>query len=648
MSILSHARAYRDLGMIPIPVKPRSKKPAVTNWLMFEPTDENLERHLSDAANLGVLTGLAGVVEIDLDHPAARVLAPSILPETGRIHGRGGAPSSHPWYRISSLVPTKKFADPVDGTMLLELRGDGGMTVVPPSVHPTGEPYLWESEGELLEVDTDRFLALIARLAAATLLAKHWPERGSRHNASLSVGGMLARADWDREQAAEFVRLVARAAGDEEFEARAENARTSFDRTATESPVVGAPTLAGIMDERVVRRAAEWLGLKWRVVSQASPSSPALQKPAAAGLAFVSIGDLLAQPVEEVRWLIEGRLSAGGTSLVVAKPKAGKSTLARALALAVSRGDPWLGWAVAQGPVIYLALEEKKSEVAAHFRAMGATGPEPIQIVFGPTPKDALRQLEAEARGTPPALIIVDTLQRLVRVSDLNDYSKVTAALDPLLHLARETGAHVQFLHHARKGFLSTDGDGVLGSTAILGTVDTAILVRRTERARSLWTIQRYGDDLEETVFELDPVTRTPRLTKARKAFESERLEQLIVRALRDAPETSLTEQELNDRVPGRTEYKRPALRRLVERGDLVRTGTGTRGAPYRYAFPGRLQPPAPVADSRSLVPMSVGEHETRMNPRPEADTPPSILVPCSAPRPGNKGTSGTRVLPDK
>jgi RecA-family ATPase len=50
-------------------------------------------------------------------------------------------------------------------------------------------------------------------------------------------------------------------------------------------------------------------------------------------------------------------------SLLVAKPKVGKTTLAFNLAVAVSRGEEFLGRKTTQGPVVYLALEEKKGEI---------------------------------------------------------------------------------------------------------------------------------------------------------------------------------------------------------------------------------------------------------------------------------------------
>jgi hypothetical protein len=312
-------------------------------------------------------------------------------------------------------------------------------------------------------------------------------------------------------------------------------------------------------------------------------------------------------------------------SALVAKPKAGKTTLARALALAVSRGEPWLGWETSPGPVFYLAFEEKRSEVREHFRTMGATGEEPLQLIIGPGPANAVAQLESAAQREHPVLIIVDTLQALVRAKDLNDYAVVSRALEPLVRIARHVGAHVLFVHHARKGPTRKDGDSVLGSTAIMGGVDTIILLRRTERCRSLWTVQRYGNDLEEVIFELDPTTRLPSLGGPREALEEGRMEDAILSALKDAP-GPLTEEEIDHRVNGRTGRKRAALRRLVGREAIVRTGKGVRGDRYRYSFPEAGTSNSGFSFPCSLVPQRTTEQETSNS---DLDSP--TLVPCSA-----------------
>lgn len=168
-------------------------------------------------------------------------------------------------------------------------------------------------------------------------------------------------------------------------------------------------------------------------------------------LTFISLKDLFNTPDVKVDWLVDGLLPIGGLSLLVAKPKAGKSTLARNLALAVAQGRDFLGKPTQQGLVIYLALEEKQSEVKRHFVDMGASGEEPVLIFASRVPAHAFQRVRTEAEQRHPALIIVDPLFYLARIRDGNDYAEVSSALAPFLSLARETGAHVLCVHHAGK-----------------------------------------------------------------------------------------------------------------------------------------------------------------------------------------------------
>ena len=71
-----------------------------------------------------------------------------------------------------------------------------------------------------------------------------------------------------------------------------------------------------------------------------------------------------------------------------------------------------------------------------------------MRFFIAPSPEDGLRQLREATERERPVLIVVDPLLRLVRVRDANDYAVVTAALEPLVTLARETGARVLAVHH--------------------------------------------------------------------------------------------------------------------------------------------------------------------------------------------------------
>jgi hypothetical protein len=312
---------------------------------------------------------------------------------------------------------------------------------------------------------------------------------------------------------------------------------------------------------------------------------------------LTSLSDLFNEPEEEVAWLVDDLLPGSGFSLLVAKPKVGKTTLARNLALCVAQGKDFLGRKTQQGLVIYLALEEKRSEVRKHFRDMGATGTEDIHLSVASAPADGLQQVRAAAERLKPVLIIIDPLFRLTRVKDSNDYAQVTQALEPLLVLARETGAHVLCVHHAGKGNRE-GGDSILGSTAIFGTVDTALMMRKMEGYRTLQSEQRYGASLEETVLRYDATTRTVSLGDTKEAEDLTRLSQAISEYLQGQT-APVTEAVIDDTVEGRRGLRKKALRQLVAEGKVTRHGKGGKADPFTYA----LADIPSQQDSGSLVP---------------------------------------------
>jgi RecA-family ATPase len=175
--------------------------------------------------------------------------------------------------------------------------------------------------------------------------------------------------------------------------------------------------------------------------------------------------------------------------MLVGKPKGGKSTLARDLALQVARGGSWLGFPCLKQAVIYVALEDRRADVRRHFRAMGATGDEALRFVFREVAGDLVTRLRAVADADRPGLIIVDTVQRAIKARDLNDYAEVTTKLTPILTLARETGAAVLLLHHAGKTLRADplDGAELEHEEALVGTSVCATRYLRPSGAQWSW-----------------------------------------------------------------------------------------------------------------------------------------------------------------
>jgi hypothetical protein len=262
VNVLGSARKYTRWGWRVVPIPAGEKAPRLKGWQTLRLKLSALRHHFKGGENIGVLLGKPskGLVDIDLDCREAVSLGPMFLPYTGRMHGRKSNPNSHWWYKVTPIPAPSKFCDP-DGTSLVELRSTGQQTVVPPSIHPSGERIKWERKQRCARVDKDELYAAVAKLAAAALLARHWPARGSRNETALALAGTLLRARWDDLEVGDFVAAVAKAANDEEWTARKAVALTTQKRLDEKRDATGRPRLASLLGDEVVKLACNWLGL---------------------------------------------------------------------------------------------------------------------------------------------------------------------------------------------------------------------------------------------------------------------------------------------------------------------------------------------------------------------------------------------------
>lgn len=268
---LDSARKYTQRGWTVLPIPLGQKGPRIHNWPNLRLTETDLPAHFGNSQNIGIILGAAsgGLVDVDLDSPEAIVLADSFLPDTGFVSGRASKRRSHRFYSCDPLPLPRKFCD-IDGSCIVELRSDGQQTVVPPSLHPSGEAYICEQDGEPTRVDGIALAKDVRRVASIALATRHWPAQGYRHDASLALSGMLIHGGWTEDEVAPFVEAVATAAHDEETRARVRNVTSTEKRIAAGKGAAGGPTLAGIMSADVVTRLREWLDLDSRNVPASS------------------------------------------------------------------------------------------------------------------------------------------------------------------------------------------------------------------------------------------------------------------------------------------------------------------------------------------------------------------------------------------
>jgi hypothetical protein len=267
---LKIALDYIKRGWNPVPVSRRTKKPIGLEWQKCRLTSETAPDYFNGGdVNVGVQLGdkSNGLTDVDLDGREALVIGPLLLPKTNNIFGRKSKPRSH-WLYVTGLAETiskacLQFKD-IDGTMMLELRiggaGKGSQSVFPGSVHESGELIEWAEDGVPVTVDDAELLQCVQRIGVATLVARHWPAEGGRHDAALTVGGFLARAGLDEDAAALMLEAIATAAGDEEVTDRVQAARDSVKQYGNGGETRGFPALAETFGQKVAHKAAKWLG----------------------------------------------------------------------------------------------------------------------------------------------------------------------------------------------------------------------------------------------------------------------------------------------------------------------------------------------------------------------------------------------------
>lgn len=186
-----------------------------------------------------------------------------------------------------------------------------------------------------------------------------------------------------------------------------------------------------------------------------------------------------------VEFLVDGLLTDTGFTMMYGAPGTGKSFIAIDIALSVAHGQAWQGQGVKQGPVLYIAGEGiggfGKRWKAWERHHGKADEPDlyllPTAVNFR-EPEDIARLVATiEDIDQPFSLVIVDTVARAIAGAEENsstDMGLFVAACDEIKAL---TGGALLAVHHAGKD----SSRGARGSTALLGAVDTSLMVGKSE-----------------------------------------------------------------------------------------------------------------------------------------------------------------------
>ena len=222
-ALLQAALAYQARGWSVLPLWPGSKRPLVA-WRELQaarPTAEAVRgwwRRWPDA-NVGIVTGAVSglaVLDVDPDHGGTQSLATrearhGPLPATVEAVSGGGG--RHFYFRS----PGRPVASRAALAAGIDLRGDGGVIVAPPSRHPSGRIYAWRAGRSPEETGLAPLPDWILGEGSPTqgrpghplrywrkLLAEGVPE-GMRNDTVASLCGHLLRHGVDPEVATELL-----------------------------------------------------------------------------------------------------------------------------------------------------------------------------------------------------------------------------------------------------------------------------------------------------------------------------------------------------------------------------------------------------------------------------------------------------------
>ncbi|SOH02802.1 bifunctional DNA primase/polymerase [Candidatus Kuenenia stuttgartiensis] len=136
------------IGKIPdasvLPKEPNEKGEPKPTWRPYQkrkPTQDELQKWFGNGSkrNIGIVTGtISGIAVVDLDGREAIQLAKDLeLPDTPVVKTARGY---HLYYRYRPGIRNFQKRDDLPG---IDVRGDGGYVVAPPSIHTSGVQYAW-------------------------------------------------------------------------------------------------------------------------------------------------------------------------------------------------------------------------------------------------------------------------------------------------------------------------------------------------------------------------------------------------------------------------------------------------------------------------------------------------------------------------
>jgi len=457
MGTIEYAKSYVKQGFSVIPLKPRDKRPAIESWKDYQTrkaTEEELEQWFGNGSqvNIGIVTGkISGIAVVDLDSEEAIQFAKeNHFPQTPTVKtGKG----RHLYYRYRNGIRNSQKRDDLPG---IDLRGDGGYVVAPPSTHPSGEKYHWVEGRGLEDIPLADFPEEILaerpeHKKPLSELYKGVPE-GERNNSLTRIMGSLVSDELPLEDCLKLALAVNRfnnpPLSEEEIE---RTVRSIYERH--HGNLSNCPSI--YMSDNSDRSDFD----PYKVLKR---------------------GKDLQELDISVTWAVENLIPCESITLISGRGGIGKTWLSIQLADAVSRGTTFMGLETREMPIVYIDFENSLPVLVERIKKIGVS-----EALFWHTSNESRRPPRLDDddwalyKDMPEgSLLIFDTL-RAAQSKDENDSRHMAFIMIRLKEL-RDLGFTIVLLHHTPKA-----SDRIYkGSTAISDLADHVLSLYKVKKTK--------------------------------------------------------------------------------------------------------------------------------------------------------------------
>ena len=523
LDIKEKAQSYIDQGYGIIPLVEDSKYNSDTNILTADYTTDDFDKlesrfgvpHTNVGINLKKSFG--GLVDIDADTDDAIKLLSKFFVEKATKIGRKNNNKIETTHILSLNdsyeVDDEQFKD-VHNKKMIEFRTNGNL-VIPPSVtlnKITHKPM------ERVWVDATApaiFPDIVRRYKWCNFATFIYPFIESANSGALYLDGCLKRyTELTDTERLDFLCLIYSTKFESSWNVDKDlNSKKMLRHIKSsnneKTKIAGYVKLADYLKipRLELKRALNWIG---NVPADKSEGKKTLMSFVDNAYNMNEILNTEFAPVKIIVGDADKTIIPEGLGIVAGRPKAMKSWTMLYLAYCVQNGVDFMDLPVAQGDVLYLALEDNKRRMKDRVVKLGLDKSlqHPTIVDEAPYLNFGLEEsIEAWAEAVEkPTLVIVDTLAKVKKQFDKSNtaYDKDNNLLRDIQKLAMKLSISIPMVSHLGKTQFDYSWDKIQGSTGMQGMSDFMWMLDRGDSATSKSaSLHIRGRDIEDSEFAL-------------------------------------------------------------------------------------------------------------------------------------------------